>query len=99
MFTVDTQPTHCSIIYKRTPIKQEHPASELLIMIEDTAEVPRQNEKSKAEANEITVLANELKPMTLPWNETLWTVNVSWVVSTVDVWGHLTDSQCLVSYF
>lgn len=38
----------------------------------------------------------ELPPLELPWNQNIWVVHVSWVISTADFWVQLIESELMV---
>lgn len=41
---------------------------------------------------------SELPPLKLPWNERIWHILITSASSTVDVWGHIYDSNDAVSH-
>ena len=103
MFSIDTQRTNYDIIFKQmarpqaqpvpeqarasapAPAPAPAPAQRLMIRKEDP--LPQQVESF------------EMDTMKLPWFDVTWKIDVTWVASTVDVWGQLSDSDSMVSLY
>lgn len=101
MFSVHNQPTNFEIIFKVLPKDQPKP-KEFQLTKELTNSSPPSSKFQQLKINTITSPEEnetiKLKPIKLPWHESEWKVDVTWVVSTVDVWGQLSGSDALVSY-
>lgn len=87
--------TNMSIVYKIQPI-----ASTVEVNLRRTVSTEvigavslNGNNNERLDWNETV----ELSPSKLPWHNGHWSIVVTWVISTVDVWGRIVDSDDWVS--
>lgn len=85
LFTIVKQSTGLPIVYKQSSNTEPHHMSD---------NKNTQFDKEYTEQTEIT----EVPLMELPFDQIQWTVDVTWVASTMDIWGQLKDSDHLVSF-
>ncbi|XP_055327023.1 uncharacterized protein LOC129580537 [Sitodiplosis mosellana] len=75
------------IIFKQSPNSKAQPVIEPVVgpqsMISNENPLPQQSESP------------EVGKMELPWHDATWKIDVTWVASTVGVWGQLSDSKYL----
>lgn len=59
-------------------------------------QLPKKQEIKPVEESQIMI--EDMPRLTnLPWNDEWWMVDVTWVTSTIDIWGQLPNSEYLVT--
>lgn len=97
MFTIDTQRTNYDIIFKEMAKPQVQPVPE-----QARASAPGPAQRSMIQSVDTVPQRDEsfeMNTMKLPWFDVTWKIDVTWVASTIDVWGQLSDSESMVSLY
>lgn len=100
MFSIEHAKTNMQIVFKNTSQPSLSPTSKAVEShpIDVTASLNKNsstNNTNNIDFNETVELATQK----LPWHESQWAIDVTWVLSTVDVWGCIVDSDDYVSRF
>lgn len=94
MFSIEHNMTNMTIVYKVQPIST--PSNQQCSnAVEKIADAVDNNGNGCVDWNEQC----ELTSSKLPWNDVNWTVEITRVASTVDIWGRISDSKDWVRHF
>lgn len=95
MFTINTQRTNYDIIFKQVATPQAQPAPEQARVSASTS--AQRSMTRNGDTLPQQVESFEMDTMKLPWFDVTWNIDVTWVASTIDVWGQLCDCDLMVS--
>lgn len=101
MFSIQCPLANVEIVFKNTSQPTPSQATKELNShpIDRTMDNLNSNDL-KATTNNIDLNETlELAAPKLPWHESQWSIDVTWVISTVDIWGCIVDSDGYVSVF
>lgn len=107
MFEVVRQPTMVgNIVFKRTATEnvssvetKQHSVTSTptRISLPKPSPTMKKQDSTTSTPKEHKNSIFELPKLTLPWNETTWRVDITWMNSTADIWCTLCDLTYLVS--
>lgn len=93
MFSIENH-TNMNIVFKNDPILSNLKSNETYTSKESVV-----NESTMSDESIDYNIKVELEQSKLPWQDANWSIEITLVDSTVDVWGRIVDSDDWVSLY